>query len=407
MHGNASGIRQAVSFRSLSALYRKTTERPRGGRTTGSRGAFFASAVIIATAIFGTPIQAEPYILYAGSYTDGTSKGIYAWRFESSSGALEPLGLAAAAEQPAHLWASPDGRTLYAVNWLSPGAVSAYRIERPSGHLTLLNKVSSEGDLPNQIVLSPDGRVGATVNYATGTVAVYGVEKNGSLMQAFYVDRHTGTPRAPKQPGARAHGAAWSRDSRRLYIAELGLDRVYVYHVDPEKRSAAPASPPYAETQAGAGPRRLQLSADERFLYANHETDSAVSVFRIDGDRLEEVQVMSTMPPDSTVQNSTAEILLDPSGRHLYVSNRGLDTIVLFDVATDTGRLTFVESTPSGGSRPRNIRIDPTGNFLLSANEGAGNITVFRIDRRTGRLTSTPNAVTIDRPGGLYLVNAK
>lgn len=361
--------------------------------------------LLLAAALLApVPAGAANYILYAGSYTSGASRGIYAWRFDASSGGVKPLGLVAEIPQPAHLWIAPNGKFLYAVNWEDAGGVSAFRVDPRTGALTFLNRVSSHGAQPNQVVVDPTGRFAVTVNYGNGTVAAYKLAADGRLGEAFYVDQHTGDPLSSKQPSPKAHGIEFSRDGRYMYVAELGLDRVYAYRVDPVALSIAPADPPYASTHAGAGPRRLQLSPDGRFLYVNHETDSEVSVFSVKGAKLTEIQTISTLPPGVTARNSTAEIMVDGAGHHLYVSNRGRDSIAIFTIDRADGRLTAQGDVPSAGRTPRNIRLDPTGGYLFSANENGGNVTEFKVDRASGQLTPTGVALPIDTPGGMYFL---
>jgi 6-phosphogluconolactonase len=189
-----------------------------------------------------------------------------------------------------------------------------------------------------------------------------------------------------------------------MYVADLGLDRIYAYRADAGKPAIVPADPPFVNTHAAAGPRRLQLSPDGRFLYVDDETSSEVSVFAVNGPRLQEVQTVSTLPAGAQIKNMTAEIVIDRAGRHLYVGNRGHDSIAVFDIDQPTGQLTLVQNAPAGGRTPRNIRLDPTGGFLLSANEGSGSITVLKVDRITGRLSATGVSAPIDTPGGLFFV---
>ena len=345
--------------------------------------------------------SAEPVLLYAGSYTDGASKGIYAFRFDDRTGALQPLGLAVATPEPAHLWIAPNGKTLYAVNWQTPGGGSAFRIDPKSGALTFLNRVASKGDKPNQIVLDPTGRIAVTVNYTTGNLAAFRVLPDGRLSEAFYADQHFASSNGGS---AHAHGIVFSQDGRHMFVAELGLDRVYSYAVDAAHGKIAPASPAFVGVHPGAGPRRLQLSPDGRYLYVNHETDAEVSVFAVHGANLVEVQTVSTLPAGVSVPNKTAEIVIDARGRHLYVGNRGHDSLAVFDINPSDGRLTLAANVPAGGKTPRNLRLDPTGRFLLSANEGDGTITVFKVDQHTGALTLTGDPARIDTPGGLYFL---
>jgi 6-phosphogluconolactonase len=363
-------------------------------------------AVALAMTAMALPATADDF-LYAGAYTAGTSKGIYAWRFNPKDGAVKSLGLVAETPQPAHVWATPNGRFLYAVNWLTDGTLSAYAINGKTGALTFLNKVSAHGALPNQVVVDPSGKVAVTVNYASGTVAAYKLEPDGKLGEAFWVDQHKGKPLSDKQPGPKAHGIQFSKDDKFMFIAELGLDRVYSYHFDAAKPEITAFDPPYVSSHAGAGPRRIQMSPDGKFLYVDHETDSEVGVYAIDGGNLKEIQVLRTIPADTKVRNSTAELVIDKAGRFLYIGNRGHDSIAVFAIDAATGKLTLKENVPSGGRTPRNLRFDPSGNWFFAANENGGNITEFKVDKASGHLTPTGVTLPIDTPGGMYFVHGR
>ena len=363
--------------------------------------------LLFAALLLPLPAQAAKYILYIGSYTAGTSKGIYAWSFDSRDGKIAPLGLMAETPQPAHLWIAPNGKTLYTVNWEDKGGVSAYRIDPKSGALTFLNKTSSYGAQPNQVVVDPSGRVAVTVNYTSGTLAAYKLEPDGKLGEAFYTVKHEGKPLSAAQPGAKQHGIQFSKDNKFMFIADLGLDRVYSYRFDAAKPSITPDDPPYISTHAGAGPRRIQMSPDGKFLYVDHETDSEVGVYAIDGGKLKEIQVLSTLPPGFKDRNSTAEIIISDDGRHLYVANRGHDSVAIYAIDPKTGLLTYLENVLSGGKTPRNIRFDPTGNWFFAANETGGNLTEFKVDKKSGHLTATGVTGEINTPGGMYFLKLR
>ncbi len=357
------------------------------------------------------------YFVYVGSYTHPTpetvsaAKGISAFRFDSESGVLTPLGLVAEAVNPAHLWASPDGRFLYAVNWrtgdkLMGDSVSAFSVDPKTGHLTFLNKVSSHGDWPNEVVLDPSGKVAVTVTYRSGTFSALPIESDGRLGEAFYTDQHTGSSTGHEPPGPHTHGVVFSQDGRFAYVAELGLDRVYSYRVDAARRAVTPADPAYVDVKPGSGPRRLQLHPNGRFLYVNLETTSAVSVFTVNDGHLKEIQSLSTLPADFHGTNLTAEIQIDRTGRFLYVTNRGHDSIACYRIDSAQGTLTFVETIPSLGQTPRNITIDPTNHYLLVANQAGDNVVVFRIDPDTGHLTPANVQVPVAQAGGITFVKA-
>jgi 6-phosphogluconolactonase len=371
-----------------------------------------ALALLFATALPFAQKSAGEYFVYIGSYTAATSKGIYAWKFNSGTGALTSVGLVAETPNPAHVWVSPSGKFLYAVNWqgsdtVKGDTVSAYAIDAKTGALTFLNKVSAAGVQPNQVVVDPTGRMAVTVNYNTGTMAALPIAMDGKLGEAFYVDQHTGQPLSPRQPGPRAHGVVFSKDARFAYVAELGLDRVYSYRIDPAKRTMVPLDPPYVTLKGGSGPRRLQLHPNGEFLYVNHETDSKVSVFQVSNGHLKEIQSLSTLPADHKGSNTTAEIQIDKEGKFLYVSNRGHDSIAVYSVDPAKGTLTMIENVPSLGRTPRNLTIDPTNDYLFAANQGGDNVVVFRIDHKNGHLTPTGTPLPISQPGGMAFVKAQ
>lgn len=356
---------------------------------------------------------AGDYFVFVGSYTNPTpattseSKGIYGFRFDSKTGTLSSLGLVAESKNPAHVWAHPNGKFLYASNWetldkeLGDDYVSAFAIDHKTGNLTLLNKVKAHGDRANQVVLDPSGKMAATVTYNGGTFSGFGVQPDGKLTEAVYTDQHAGKPLSPNQPGPKAHGIVFSKDSKFAYVAELGLDRVYSYRVDTAKKTLTPFDPPYVNLKGGSGPRRLQLHPNGKFLYVNHETDSQVSVFEVSGGNLREIQALSTLPAGHKGNNTTAEIQIDKEGKWLYVTNRGNDTLALYAVDPVKGTLTTIEHIPSLGRTPRNITIDPTNEYLISANQGGGNVVVFRIDHKTGHLTPTGSQQPVSQAGGL------
>jgi 6-phosphogluconolactonase len=380
------------------------------------------SACVLATLAAATGAE-SPYFIYVGSYTDAPSrsKGIYAWRFEPSSATITPLGLVAETVNPAYVCATPDGRFLYAVNWQTPEAaqgdtVSAYAIDQNTGGLTLVNRASAGGGLPNQVIVDPRAKFVMVTNYGfhgndanhnNSSLAAMAIQADGRLGAPFYVDHHTGAPLGPRQTtGAHTHGVIFTKDDRLAFVAELGLDRVYVYHVDAAKTAVTAADPPFVSVSAGSGPRRLALSPNDRFLYVNHETDSKVSVFAIDRGTLKEIQKISTLPADFTGRNSTAEIQMDKAGRFLYVSNRGASSIAVYAVDAGKGTLTLQGLVPALGQSPRNITIDPTGRYFFAANQVSNNVVIFSVDATSGQLTPTGQQLQVDQPASVFLVKS-
>jgi len=381
------------------------------------------------------------YFIYVGSYTSrgtggipnapSTSKGIYAWRFNPASDSITSLGLVAETINPAYICATPDGRFLYAVNWQTETAeksdtVSAYAINRETGALNFLNKASAGGGLPNEIVVGPRGKVAVVTNYgfhtrrpAPGTApaanaapvennssfAALPIEADGRLGEPFYIDHHAGDLSNPRLHGA-THGAIFSKDGRFVFVTDLGLNRIYSYQFDADKPSITPFDPPYVSVNARSGPRRLALSPDGRFLYVNHETDSKVSVFRVDGGNLTEIQQISTLRPGFTGKNATAEIQINKNGHFLYVSNRGADDIVLFAVDPVKGMLSTIEFIPALGQSPRNLTMGPTSGYFFASDQDSNNVAVFKADAKTGHLTPTGQQLEVSQPASVFFVKA-
>lgn len=393
-----------------------------------------AIALLLATAC-AAPAAAENYIVYVGSYTDGDAggKGIYAARFDSESGALTPIGPVATTINPAYLTGSKDGRFLYAVNWQTPAVadnkpdtITAFSVDRKTGALSQLNQVSAGGALPNEALVDPSGKVLIAANYGSGVrdkhnagIAGMKILPDGKLSEPFYVDIHPNdaiatppTPRAGGRGGdpmanfgAHTHGIAFSTDNKYLFIADLGLDRVYTYNFDAAKPAISQANPPFVHVSANAGPRRLVVSPDGKFLYCNHQDDGKVSVFQIGaGGALKEIQLIGTEPDDYTGRAGTAEIVIDRPGKFLYVSNRGNDTIAVYSIDAATGMLKRLENVASIGKSPRNMTLDPTGNFIFVANQSSGDMRVFKMDHQNGHLTPTGASMPVPQAAGVFVV---
>jgi len=368
--------------------------------------------------------EGADYFVYVGSYTDApsSSKGIYAWRFAPATGSITPIGLVAETVNPAYVQATPDRRFLYATNWQTADAakgdtMSAYAINIKTGALTFLNKVSSGGGLPNEVVVDPRGKIAAVTNFGfhdfdaehnNSAFAALPIKADGRLGAPFYVDHYSGPALTKQQTtGAHTHGVVFTKDDRFAFVAELGLDRVYTYRVDPDKPAMVPFDPPFVNVSAGAGPRRLVLSPTDKFLYVNHQDDSKVSVFAVDGGHLKEIQQISTLPADFSGRNTTAEIQLDKTGKYLYVSNRGADSIAVYAVEPVKGTLTLREFVPSLGKSPRNITIDPTNRYLFAANQNSDNVVIFKLDSQTGHLTPAGQPLHMGQPGSVFFLDAR
>jgi len=228
---------------------------------------------------------------------------------------------------------------------------------------------------------------------------VFPVLEDGRLGEASAFVQHTGSSVNPKrQEGPHAHSIDTSPDNRFLLAADLGLDRLLVYRFDPFKGSLEPNDPAFAKINPGAGPRHFAFHPGGRFVFAVNEMGSSISAFSYDAARgsLRELQTISMLPKDFASQSDAAEIEVHPSGKFLYGSNRGHDSIAVFAIEAGKGTLTPVEYVPTQGKTPRNFAIDPTGSYMVVANQDSDNLVVFRIDAKTGRLT--PNGKVPDVP---------
>ncbi|MBI3664749.1 MAG: lactonase family protein [Acidobacteria bacterium] len=345
------------------------------------------------------------YFVYIGTYTGEKSKGIYAFRFDAAKGQATPLGLVAEESNPSFLAVHPNRRFLYAVSEIGDyqgkksGAVSAFAIDPASGKLTFLNKVPSRGDGPCHLSVDKSGKCVLVANYGGGSVAALPVKEDGRLGEASAFVQHTGSSVNPqRQEGPHAHSINVSLDNRFAVAADLGLDEVLVYHLDPVKGSLTPNDPPFAKVNPGAGPRHFAFHPGGRFAYVINEIQSTVTAFAYDASRgtLKELQTISTLPAGFKGESYTAEVQVHPSGRFLYGSNRGHDSIAVFAIDPAQGTLTALEQVSTQGKTPRNFGIDPTGSYLFAADQGSDKIVLFRIDPKTGRLT--PTGQTLEAP---------
>jgi 6-phosphogluconolactonase len=352
----------------------------------------------------------DDWIMYVGTYTRAPSKGIYAYRFKGATGEVTPIGtagLAAETENPSFLAVHPNQRFLYAVNEISryeghdAGSVSAFSIDRASGTLTLLNRAASRGGGPCHVSIDRSGKWLFAANYGGGSVAAFPVHDDGTLGEASAFFQHAGASvNKARQSGPHAHGAVVSPDNRFVLVPDLGLDRVFTYRLDPAAGGLAPGEPGFAAIAPGSGPRHVAFRPDGKFAYVLKEMLSAVVAFRYDARRgtLAELQTLSTLPEGFSGESSGAEIATHPSGRFLYASNRGHDSIAIFRIDPAKGTLTPVDRVSTQGKTPRSFAIDPSGRFLIAANQNSGTLVIFRIDQATGALTATETAVQVPFP---------
>jgi len=390
-------------------------------RMNNLRRSFRAVGFVLAlvfVALFATVAPAakqRTYLFYVGTYTEegSKSKGIYAYRYDAATSEITPLGLAAETINPSFVAPHPNGRFLYAVNEVgnykgpNSGGVSAFSIDQATGKLTFLNEVASRGADPCYITVDKTGKYVLVANYTGGSVAVFPVLADGKLGEASAFVQHTGKGTNPeRQEGPHAHSIDLSPDNRFAMVDDLGLDELLVYKFDTSKGSLTPNDPPYTKIDAGSGPRHFVLRPDGKFAYVISEMGHTVTVFSNDAanGKLTILQTITTLPKDFTGRNDDAEIEVHPSGKFLYASNRGDDSIAIYAIDQSKGTLTQVAIVHTGGKEPRSFEIDPTGKLLFAENQRSDNIVVFKIDAKTGQLTPTGKVLEVTSPVSLKFV---
>jgi 6-phosphogluconolactonase len=344
-------------------------------------------------------------LVYVGTYTrDTASKGIYRLRLDPATGKLSAPEMAAEVENPSFLTIHPERGTLYAVSETrgtpdQPGGrLTAFSIDR-DGALAKLNDQSTGAPGPVFVSVTKDSTTAVVANYS-GSVASFPISPDGSLKPAASTVKHEGSSVDPKrQQGPHAHSVNVDPSDRFALVADLGLDRVLVYAID-HARGSIERRDPGASVSPGSGPRHLAFHPNGRFAYLINEMSSTVTVFAWDASAgaLKELQTLSALPAGFTGTSYTAEIQVHPSGRFVYGSNRGHNSIAIFAVDQKTGRLTVVGHEPTGGDWPRHFGIDPSGQVLIAANQRSNSLVVFRIDGKTGRLAATGSTVEVASP---------
>jgi 6-phosphogluconolactonase len=358
------------------------------------------------------------YLAYVGTYTSKQeSKGIYAYRFDAEAGKLSSIGLAAESSDPSFVAVHPNGKYLYAVNeiddfsGMKSGAISAFAIDRKNGTLKLLNQVSTHGRGPCHVSVDKAGRWVLVANYGGGSVATFEVQGDGSLSLVKGFVQHSGSSAdKERQEAPHAHWIAVSPDNRFAVAADLGLDDVLVYKLDPNTGSLTPNTPPFVAVKPGSGPRHFAFHPNGKFGYVLTEMATTVTAFSWDPRKgsLTAMQTVPTLPKDYSGPTEAAEIAVHPSGKFLYASNRaGIDTITIFSIDPAKGTLKETGRVSTKGRTPRNFAIDPTGAFLLAANQDSGNVVVFRIDTANGALTPTGDEEKVAAPVSIAFVGSE
>ena len=364
-----------------------------GAASGASAGSAFASA--------------DTWELYVGTYTNNSaSRGIYRVELAKETGAFANVSMVAECADPSYLALSPDRRRVVAVNELlsyegkAAGALTTYARDAATGALTKLNERSSLGGAPCYVSFDRAGRHFLVANYVGGNVAVFPVGEQGAGESTAFVQHEGAGPNRARQAGPHAHCIVVDPRGTFALATDLGTDAIEVYRYDAAAGRLLAAPGRRTALAPGAGPRHLAFAPDGRTLYVVNELDSTLVAFRyaaataIGAQR----QVISTRPAGAAGTNFPADLHVHPSGRAVYVSNRGDNTIAVFSVAPGSGRLTLAQTVPTGGDWPRNFALDPAGRFLLVAHQRSHVVTTFAVDAGTGRLTRTGAEASIPAP---------
>jgi len=340
-------------------------------------------------------------LVYIGTYTtdtnaNSTSKGIYAFRFDDGTGALTPVGLAAETPSPSFLTASADGRFVFAVNELqtyqgeTTGLVTSFAVDRATTKLTQLSQQITKGAGPCHLVLDKTGRFLAVANYTSGNFALFPVGQDGKLQPATTVvtgEATTGPDGAPLK--GLGHMVAFDATNKFLVASDKGLNKLLVFRFDAAKGTLTPNQPPSVSIpQPRSGPRHFGFDPKEQYVFSLAEQAATITTFSWDA-KTGTLAPLGAVPtrPEGVTTGSTAELVVHPSGKFVYGSNRAANsTIAVFRVGPN-GALTLVEHAATRGATTRGFGIDPAGQWLIAGNQGSGTLAVFRIDQNTGALT--------------------
>jgi len=374
--------------------------------------ALAAAFVLLGFAAAGDAEEKKPaadkYWVFVGTYTDAKSKGIYRCELDVKAGTLGNVELAAETSSPSFLAVRPGDKFLYAVGesvrleGKDVGALDAFTLDPKTGKLGKLNQASSGGGGPCFVTVDRSGANVLAANYGGGSVCCLHLKADGSLgpMTAFVQHKGSSADKG-RQEGPHAHSINLSPDNRFAVAADLGLDKLLVYKFDADKGTLTPNDPPSFSTAPGAGPRHFAFHPNGKWAYVINEMGMTLEALNYDAEKgsFSELQTVSTLPKGATGKDfSTAEVVVHPSGKFVYGSNRGQNSIVGFRIDPRDGKLSLIGHQGEGIKTPRNFNIDPTGTFLIVANQDGASLVMFRIDQTSGELKPTGVRVEVPNP---------
>ncbi len=373
------------------------------------RLASIACTVLLLLAFVATS-YAKDSLVYFGTYTGGkSSKGIYVSRLDAKTGKLSTPELAAETPNPSFITLAPDGKFLYAATGINEfngektGAVSAFSVDAASGKLTLLNQKSSGGDGPCHVRVDTKGKIALVANYGSGSVKSFLLKPDGSIGDGgTFIQHHGSSVNTNRQAGPHAHCIVPDPSNRFALACDLGTDKVMIYTLNPTSAELDVQSPLYASVPPGAGARHIAFRPDGKFAYVINEMACSMTAFLWNSTegKLTALETVPLLPKGVEVVSgySGAEVDVHPSGKFVYGSLRGHDSLSVLAADEKTGKLTLVENVSSNGKVPRCFGIDPTGRWLICANQKSDSVTVFSINPKTGKLTATGQELQVGAP---------
>jgi 6-phosphogluconolactonase len=354
--------------------------------------------------------SSQSFFMFIGTYTDHGSKGIYVYRFNASTGKLQWVSNTDSIVNPSYLAISPDKQHVYAVTETArnnSGSISAFSFNHSSGKLAFINKQTSGGDNPCYVSVYKSNKWVLVANYSGGSLSAFKTNKDGSLQPYNQLIQHEGKGiNEQRQEKPHVHSVVFSPAQDYLFTPDLGLDKVFIYSFNPTlDQPLRPASPPYASSIAGSGPRHFTFHPNKKYAYLVEEMSGTVVAYKYNAGKLTLVQRIAAHPASYTGEIGSADIHISPDGKFLYASNRGNEnTVTIFSIDKNTGRLNVKDFESTRGVKPRNFIIDPTGKYLIVANQDSNNIVVFKRNAQTGLLTATGDEIQIPNPVCLQMM---
>ena len=349
----------------------------------------------------------KQYRVYVGTYTNGGSLGIYTYNLDVKTGKLEQISVASKVDNPSYLAISRDNKLLYAAlenkvfNDEVGGAVAAFVIEPVTGKLKLLNMKATKGKSPCHLCTDSENKYVFAANYNEGTVSMFPVNETGDLSEVSLIVKHEGSgPNKIRQTMSHMHYVTLTPDEKHLCAVDLGTDTINVYDLDKDQGTLTLNEKFTLKIKAGSGPRHMEFHPNGKIAYIITELASEIVVAKFSQENytFEVMQHISTLPKDHIGESTCGAIHIAPNGKYLYASNRGHDSIAIFNIEQCSGKLDIVAHSSTYGECPRDFQIEPTGNYLYALNQSSDTIVPFKIDPSTGKLEIQEGVIKVPSP---------